>query len=429
MVHGENATVVSFTLVRASSRLALRAQATLHVSRLSRADTRRLVARRYAVTGGCEIRAFDGAVPYRIVADKGLFNIRPEWYWNFRHRAESARGLDESRRPVRSGRARGRASARRHCNADAERSVSQPVAAAHGADVVRRSDERGLSARDDGAAPFAREARRQQALVEAAAPTAPAWIRRLALAADQFIVRRGDAGRTVIAGYPLVQRLGSRHDDRAARTHARDRPARRRREHPAHLRALRRARACCRIASPTRRGARVQHRRRDALVLRRARPLPRRDAATGRCVASSIRRCGHHRRGTGAARATASASIPTTVCCTRASPACSSPGWTPRSATGSSRRGSASRSRSTRCGTARSCVMRALRAPTAGDALSERRFDGAAPARRARASATRFWYAAGGYLYDVIDGPDGEAGDGCAAAQSDLRGVARRRTC
>ena len=59
----------------------------------------------------------------------------------------------------------------------------------------------------------------------------------LPLAADQFIVRpitrivdeaqaraAGDEPRTVIAGYPLVHRLGPRHDDQPRRADARDRP-------------------------------------------------------------------------------------------------------------------------------------------------------------------------------------------------------------
>ena len=47
------------------------------------------------VTGGCEIRAFDGAVPYRIVADKGALQREPELVLEFPPRAESARGLDD----------------------------------------------------------------------------------------------------------------------------------------------------------------------------------------------------------------------------------------------------------------------------------------------------------------------------------------------
>ena len=45
-------------------------------------------------------------------------------------------------------------------------------------------------------------------------------------AADQFLVARGDQ-KTVIAGYPLVRRLGPRHHDLAARPHAGHRPLRR----------------------------------------------------------------------------------------------------------------------------------------------------------------------------------------------------------
>ena len=79
----------------------------------------------------------------------------------------------------------------------------------------------------------------------------------------------------------------------------------------------------------------LPHRRRDALVLPRARPLPRsatgdrdtlRVAAADAASTSSSTTC--------AARASASASTRPTACCGRARRATSSPGWTPRSTTG-----------------------------------------------------------------------------------------------
>ena len=60
-----------------------------------------------------------------------------------------------------------------------------------------------------------------------------------------------------------------------------------------------------------------------------------------------------------AARGSASAWIRPTACCARGRRAISSPGWTPRWATGSSRRGAARRSRSTRSGTTRCGCSRA----------------------------------------------------------------------
>ena len=46
------------------------------------------------------------------------------------------------------------------------------------------------------------ERNRQSALVAALSPATPTWIRQLTWAADQFLVRRADGGASVIAGYP-----------------------------------------------------------------------------------------------------------------------------------------------------------------------------------------------------------------------------------
>ena len=72
---------------------------------------------------------------------------------------------------------------------------------------------------------------------------APAWIEQLVLAADQFVVqppaRRRSRRPVGDRRLSLVRRLGPRHHDRAARPHARHRPARGRAAHPHDLRALR----------------------------------------------------------------------------------------------------------------------------------------------------------------------------------------------
>jgi predicted glycogen debranching enzyme len=188
MVHGENTTVVSFELVRASSRLTLalrplctyrdyhghaRGGWTLGVTPLA---------------GGCELRAFEGAAPYRIVADKGLFDVRPEWHWSFRHRAETARGLDD----------------REDLFVPGEFAVEL----APGDTVTLTLSAAAPTESASTVAPFERERRRQQKLLEAAPAGAPDWIRQLSLAADQFIVRRANAGHTVIAGYPWFSDWG-----------------------------------------------------------------------------------------------------------------------------------------------------------------------------------------------------------------------------
>ena len=170
------------------------------------------------------------------------------------------------------------------------------------------------------------------------AAQAPAWIRQLVLAADQFVARR-PTGRRARGDddhrrLPLVRRLGPRHHDRVARAGAGHRPPGAGRARPAHVRALRRPRHAAQPLPRRRRDAGVQHRRRHALVGRGDPGHPRRHrrrrAPEGRCSPRSRASS----TGIGAARATASARIPPTGCYAPASRACSSRGWTRGSATG-----------------------------------------------------------------------------------------------
>ena len=95
MVQGENTTVVRLTLLRATGKvtLSLRPLCTYRdYHSHSRGGWPLSVE---PVAAGCEIRAFDGAVPLRLTAEGAVFAARSEWHWNFRHRAETARGLDD----------------------------------------------------------------------------------------------------------------------------------------------------------------------------------------------------------------------------------------------------------------------------------------------------------------------------------------------
>src|SRR6185312_522402 len=49
-----------------------------------------------AETRECSVTAFPGARPYRLLLDRGEFVADPDWYWRFRHRAETERGLDDT---------------------------------------------------------------------------------------------------------------------------------------------------------------------------------------------------------------------------------------------------------------------------------------------------------------------------------------------
>jgi predicted glycogen debranching enzyme len=138
----------------------------------------------------CRVRAFDGARPYRLMISQGQYSPAPEWYWNFWHRVEEERGLDALEDLLTPG------------TFAADLSPGSPVF---------------LIATAESAAPAA-GAEVQNALKAASRrltsplpKSTPEWIRTLARASDQFIVRRvatgadGTAGAampSIIAGYP-----------------------------------------------------------------------------------------------------------------------------------------------------------------------------------------------------------------------------------
>ncbi|MEO7206716.1 MAG: amylo-alpha-1,6-glucosidase [Steroidobacteraceae bacterium] len=132
----------------------------------------------------CHIQAFAGARPYRLLITEGQFTPAPAWYWNFWHREEAQRGLDASEDLFFPGSFSAELSTRTPMFFIATAETEAPPA---GGDVVK-------SIQNDAKILAARLPR-----------NAPTWIRTLARATDQFIVRRGDAGAaaaSIIAGYP-----------------------------------------------------------------------------------------------------------------------------------------------------------------------------------------------------------------------------------
>jgi predicted glycogen debranching enzyme len=127
-----------------------------------------------------KVLAFDGARPYRLTISEGRYTAAPEWYWNFWHRTEAERGLDALEDLLTPG------------SFAADLTPGQPVY---------------LSATAEAAAPapgtdvLATLTAASRRLIAPLPKRAPAWIRTLAQASDQFIVRRGDAF-SIIAGYP-----------------------------------------------------------------------------------------------------------------------------------------------------------------------------------------------------------------------------------
>ncbi|MEO8313627.1 MAG: amylo-alpha-1,6-glucosidase [Pseudomonadota bacterium] len=142
---------------------------------------------------GVSIEAFNGAAPYRLTVEGGHCEPSGDWYWNFHHREECARGLD--------------------ADEDLFRPALFRIQLEPGAScalIATAESHRPLLAHIS----LARELQRQEALLRSARRATPALgatedsaMSALVLAADQYIVARRlpdgrPAGRTVIAGYP-----------------------------------------------------------------------------------------------------------------------------------------------------------------------------------------------------------------------------------
>jgi predicted glycogen debranching enzyme len=86
MVHGQNTTYVSFRLIRGTESLQLEltplcAYRDFHSHHRGQRDT--LVT---AVENGIRVDSFFGAVPYRLLSDRGEWQIAPQWYRSDNHR-------------------------------------------------------------------------------------------------------------------------------------------------------------------------------------------------------------------------------------------------------------------------------------------------------------------------------------------------------
>jgi predicted glycogen debranching enzyme len=144
-------------------------------------------AQPFELTSGedqCCIRAGASAKPYRLLVSQGRFAAAPAWYWNFWHREEAQRGLDASEDLFFPGSFSAEIGTRVPLYLIATAETETP---ATGSEVVK-------SIHNDG-----------KILAARLPKSAPAWIRSLARASDQFIVRRGAAGAaaaSIIAGYP-----------------------------------------------------------------------------------------------------------------------------------------------------------------------------------------------------------------------------------
>ncbi len=183
MAHGHNTTYVTYQHARGheSIDLVLTALCTSRDHHGGPPPDRPQVA---ALNGGLCFRPGENAAPVWVLAPGASVEPSGVWYRDFQHRAEDERGLG----------------AREDLYAAAElRFRLSPGASAT---VVATTEP---AADLDATAVLARHRRREQELLERARlDSAPDWIRQLVLAADAFVVgtRAGHKPRSVIAGYP-----------------------------------------------------------------------------------------------------------------------------------------------------------------------------------------------------------------------------------
>jgi predicted glycogen debranching enzyme len=205
MEYGENTTYFQYRITSARSPVKLSLKAFVN-----HRDAHDLTARGdwsarvEPATGGLRVEAYAGATPLWLLAPGAEIRPAHEWYRGFALGAENERGVDATEDHLYAGEIVTRLSPGEYFTAiastrrDAGLGEAAPITLATSLNR-RRAHERSLL-----------EAwSRHQPLVARAAPS---WIRRLVLAADQFIVDRsspGDfGGRTVIAGYPWLTDWG-----------------------------------------------------------------------------------------------------------------------------------------------------------------------------------------------------------------------------
>jgi predicted glycogen debranching enzyme len=183
MAHGSNTTYVQFSVTRAGApvRLDLTPLCTYRDYHSQHRGSRETLVT--PLGNGVRVDAYFGAQPYRLLADRGTCVLAQDWHWNFKHRAESERGLDDAEDLFRPA------------------AFTMTLAAGEtGTVTLTASDTEPLPALKS----LEQEHARQAALLHLASETSEE-LRQLVLAADQFIVERRTAtasGNTVIAGYP-----------------------------------------------------------------------------------------------------------------------------------------------------------------------------------------------------------------------------------
>jgi predicted glycogen debranching enzyme len=182
-VHGENTTVVTYEILEAKGPVTLELRPLIayrDYHALQRANDAIRFAQATFQDGVFRARPYDGTPELFLSVPKATFEAKPDWYFNFEYTHELDRGLDGHedlfsygvfRRELREG------------ERFAVIASTGPVAGRDPFELVDKQRARRKVVAD---------------IVDAADDVA----RTLALAADAFVVRRGEDLRTIVAGYP-----------------------------------------------------------------------------------------------------------------------------------------------------------------------------------------------------------------------------------
>jgi len=197
MQQGANTTYVRYDLRRGSVPLTLTVQALVNYRShhaITRANTWKTAIR--PLTGGLQLTAFDGAIPFYLLSDDALCTPQHDWHQHFYLTQEAYRGLD---------------SQEDHLHAGTFQHTLQP---GESLTIVATTDS---DSQVDGVRAYAKHRAHEERLFGQAQRRAqprrrgkeralPSWVKQFVLAADQFIVLRrlpnSPRGLSVIAGYP-----------------------------------------------------------------------------------------------------------------------------------------------------------------------------------------------------------------------------------
>ncbi len=180
-VHGENTTLLLFEVLAAAAAFLLELQPFIAFRDYHSLAHANAALRREAnfEDGVLHLQPYAGAPGLFIAVPGSRFAAQPDWYHRFEYALEQERGLDDHEDLFTHGR------------------FTLQLQAGDRLGVIVSTDR---PARRDAFALLEKERRRRARLCESL-PSQDELLKTLALAADQFVVRRGEALRTLIAGY------------------------------------------------------------------------------------------------------------------------------------------------------------------------------------------------------------------------------------